>query len=63
MNEYVGELIDDEECKRRLKQQHDDDVNDFYMLTLDRGRYVERPTKVGLYIKCECVAVKSSGLS
>ena len=40
MNEYVGELIDDEECKRRLKQQHDDDVNDFYMLTLDRGRCV-----------------------
>ncbi len=38
MIEYVGELIDDVECKRRLIQQHADDVDDFYILTLDRGR-------------------------
>ena len=39
VNEYVGELIDVDECDRRIKQQHDDDVNDFYMLTLTNGRY------------------------
>lgn len=39
MNEYVGELIDEEECKRRMQKQHDDDINDFYMLTLDNRRF------------------------
>ncbi len=41
VHEYVGELIDEEECKRRMKKQHEDDIDDFYMLTLDSGRSVQ----------------------
>lgn len=40
MNEYCGELIDEEECKRRIQQAHDDNITNFYMLTLDSTRYV-----------------------
>ena len=40
MNEYVGDLIDEEECKRRLEKAHEDDVHNFYMMTLDMDRYI-----------------------
>ncbi|GFR98820.1 histone-lysine N-methyltransferase [Elysia marginata] len=36
--EYVGDLIDEEECKRRIEQAHDDNITNFYMLTLDKNR-------------------------
>lgn len=39
MNEYVGELIDEEECKRRIEKYHAENSSTFYMLTLDTNRY------------------------
>lgn len=38
VNEYVGDLIDDEEVKRRLQKAHEDDIHNFYMMTLDMDR-------------------------
>ena len=38
VNEYVGDLIDEEECRRRIKQAHDDNITNFYMLTMDANR-------------------------
>ena len=40
VNEYVGELIDEEESKRRLEKYHADNCATFYMLTLDTNRLV-----------------------
>ena len=42
VNEYCGELIDEDECKKRIKQAHDDNVTNFYMLTLDSMRWVDQ---------------------
>lgn len=36
MNEYVGELIDEEECMARIKRAHENDITHFYMLTIDK---------------------------
>ena len=36
MNEYVGELVDNEECMRRIELAHKTNVTNFYMLTLDK---------------------------
>lgn len=38
VNEYVGELIDDEECKRRLDWAHDNNVSNFYLMTIEKDR-------------------------
>ena len=38
VNEYVGELIDEEECKRRLEEAHENDIKNFYFLTIDKDR-------------------------
>ena len=38
VSEYVGELIDDEEGKRRFKQAEEENTTNFYMLTLDTKR-------------------------
>jgi len=38
VNEYVGDLIDVEESKERLKKAHETDVHNFYMMTLDMDR-------------------------
>ena len=40
MNEYVGELVDEEECHRRIEKAHADNISNFYMLTLDKNRSV-----------------------
>lgn len=40
VNEYVGDLIDEDECKRRIKQMHTDNMHDFYFLSLDQNRCV-----------------------
>jgi SET domain-containing protein len=39
VNEYVGELINDDECKRRLENAHNNNITNFYFLTLDNNRY------------------------
>ena len=38
VNEYVGDLIDEEESKNRLKKAHENDISNFYMMTLDADR-------------------------
>ena len=40
VNEYVGDLIDEAEVKKRLSNSHDADITNFYMLTLDKNRLV-----------------------
>lgn len=44
VNEYVGELIDEEECRLRIKRAHENSVTNFYMLTV---------TKVKLILFCK----------
>lgn len=39
MHEYVGELIDEEEVKRRIDESHENNISNYYMLTLDKNRY------------------------
>lgn len=36
VNEYVGELIDEEECRLRIKRAHENSVTNFYMLTVTK---------------------------
>lgn len=36
MSEYVGEVIDEEECRARIKHAQENDICNFYMLTLDK---------------------------
>lgn len=36
VNEYVGELIDEEECRARIKYAQENDISHFYMLTIDK---------------------------
>lgn len=50
MNEYVGELIDEEECMARIRRAHENDITHFYMLTIDKvtRRLHARPPGRGL---------------
>uniref|UniRef100_A0A3P8VKJ5 Histone-lysine N-methyltransferase NSD3 n=1 Tax=Cynoglossus semilaevis TaxID=244447 RepID=A0A3P8VKJ5_CYNSE len=43
--EYVGELIDAEECQQRIKHAHEHRVSDFYMLTLTKDRVIDAGPK------------------
>ncbi|MEE6527691.1 hypothetical protein FKM82_029253, partial [Ascaphus truei] len=36
VNEYVGELIDEEECRLRMKRAHENGITNFYMLTVTK---------------------------
>lgn len=36
VTEYVGEVIDSEECQQRIKRAHENHVTNFYMLTLTK---------------------------
>ena len=36
VNEYIGELIDEEECRTRIRYAQENDISDFYMLTIDK---------------------------
>lgn len=36
VNEYIGELIDEEECRARIKFAQENNITDFYMLTIDK---------------------------
>lgn len=46
--EYVGELIDSEECKQRIRHANENHVTNFYMLTL---------TKVPLLHVCHIIMI------
>lgn len=39
VNEYVGEIINEEEYKRRLDYAHQNNIMNFYFLTIDKDRY------------------------
>lgn len=36
VNEYIGELIDEDECRARIKYAQENNITDFYMLTIDK---------------------------
>lgn len=36
VTEYVGEVIDSDECQQRIKRAHENHVTNFYMLTLTK---------------------------
>lgn len=36
VSEYVGEVIDEEECRARIKKAQENDIGNFYLLTLDK---------------------------
>ncbi|XP_071502155.1 histone-lysine N-methyltransferase NSD2-like [Diadema antillarum] len=48
VNEYVGELVDEEACRRRIKKAHDENITDFYFLTLDKDRIIDAGPKGNL---------------
>ena len=43
MNEYVGELIDEEECRARIRHAQENDITHFYMLTIYKVRPAPPP--------------------
>ncbi|XP_066572541.1 histone-lysine N-methyltransferase, H3 lysine-36 specific isoform X2 [Amia ocellicauda] len=45
VNEYVGEMIDEEECRARIKHAQENDIFNFYMLTLDKDRIIDAGPK------------------
>ncbi|KAJ8380024.1 hypothetical protein SKAU_G00008020 [Synaphobranchus kaupii] len=45
VTEYVGELIDSEECRQRIKHAHENHVTNFYMLTLTKDRVIDAGPK------------------
>ncbi|XP_068615910.1 histone-lysine N-methyltransferase, H3 lysine-36 specific-like, partial [Brachionichthys hirsutus] len=45
VSEYVGEVIDEEECRARIKRAQENDICNFYMLTLDKDRIIDAGPK------------------
>lgn len=45
VNEYIGELIDEEECRARIKLAQENNVTNFYMLTIDKDRIIDAGPK------------------
>ncbi|XP_057706330.1 histone-lysine N-methyltransferase, H3 lysine-36 specific [Corythoichthys intestinalis] len=45
VSEYVGEVIDEEECRARIKHAQEKDIYNFYMLTLDKDRIIDAGPK------------------
>uniref|UniRef100_A0A3Q3R8G7 Histone-lysine N-methyltransferase NSD3 n=1 Tax=Monopterus albus TaxID=43700 RepID=A0A3Q3R8G7_MONAL len=45
VKEYVGEVIDSEECQQRIKRAHENHVTNFYMLTLTKDRVIDAGPK------------------
>lgn len=53
VNEYVGELIDEEECRLRIKRAHENSVTNFYMLTVTKVKLLLFfGKKKGLFMFC-----------
>ncbi|XP_033756392.1 histone-lysine N-methyltransferase NSD2-like [Pecten maximus] len=48
VNEYVGDLIDEQEVKRRIDSAHENNISNFYMLTLDKNRIIDAGPKGNL---------------
>ncbi|KAJ8388273.1 hypothetical protein AAFF_G00135340 [Aldrovandia affinis] len=45
VNEYVGELIDEVECRARIKYAQENDITHFYMLTINKDRIIDAGPK------------------
>ncbi|XP_063787606.1 histone-lysine N-methyltransferase NSD3 isoform X2 [Pseudophryne corroboree] len=45
VNEYVGELIDEEECRQRMKRAHENGITNFYLLTVTKDRIIDAGPK------------------
>ncbi|KAM8938870.1 histone-lysine N-methyltransferase NSD2 isoform 2-T2 [Pelodytes ibericus] len=45
VNEYIGELIDEEECMARIRHAQENDISHFYMLTIDKDRIIDAGPK------------------
>ncbi|KAM6952434.1 histone-lysine N-methyltransferase, H3 lysine-36 specific isoform 1-T2 [Lycodopsis pacificus] len=45
VSEYVGEVIDEEECRARIRHAQENDICNFYMLTLDKDRIIDAGPK------------------
>ncbi|XP_067100108.1 histone-lysine N-methyltransferase NSD2 [Osmerus mordax] len=45
VNEYVGELIDEEECRARIRNAQENDITHFYMLTIYKDRIIDAGPK------------------
>ncbi|XP_067857283.1 histone-lysine N-methyltransferase NSD3 isoform X3 [Heptranchias perlo] len=45
VTEYVGELIDEEECRNRIKHAHETNITNFYLLTLTKDRIIDAGPK------------------
>ncbi|KAJ7988826.1 hypothetical protein DPEC_G00313220 [Dallia pectoralis] len=45
VNEYIGELIDEEECRSRIKNYQENDITHFYMLTIHKDRIIDAGPK------------------
>uniref|UniRef100_A0A671TMS9 Histone-lysine N-methyltransferase NSD3 n=1 Tax=Sparus aurata TaxID=8175 RepID=A0A671TMS9_SPAAU len=45
VTEYVGEVIDSEECQQRIKRAQENHVSNFYMLTLTKDRVIDAGPK------------------
>ncbi|XP_047235146.1 histone-lysine N-methyltransferase, H3 lysine-36 specific isoform X2 [Girardinichthys multiradiatus] len=45
VTEYVGEVIDEEECRSRIRHAQENDICNFYMLTLDKDRIIDAGPK------------------
>jgi hypothetical protein len=58
--EYVGDLIDERECKRRLENARAKNITNFYMLTLDKNRYVNGCLFLGGISAVEVCDLRSS---
>lgn len=43
--EYVGEVLDTEMCRERLRKSHENNTTDFYMLTLSNGLVIDAGQK------------------
>ncbi|TPP67219.1 Histone-lysine N-methyltransferase [Fasciola gigantica] len=48
VNEYIGELIDEEEANRRLRFAHENNVTNYYMMKLDSQRIIDAGPKGNL---------------
>lgn len=46
--EYVGELIDDEEFRRRIIEMHDVKEDNYYFLTIDKDIMIDAGPKGNL---------------
>lgn len=46
--EYVGEVIDEEECRHRMAKMHEQNCTDFYFLTINKDKIIDAGPKGNL---------------